>query len=244
MKIFNVSLLICIIILSCGTSISSKLSDKSFNKLDENTYVYVIKENETVPNNSKLIGEIKIGDSGFTTDCSYYKVLNDAKQTALNSGANIIKIIQLKKPTVLGSTCYRLKAQIYRNFDETSMLELKNKIDFLNKSRLSEGSEFAKIYFYRPNNSLGALLGYKIKDNKDSIIGRVRNGEKFEMKTTKYGNQTFYGYLETKDSVIVNIEKGKEYFIRCGVKLGVALGRPEIDLMENYIGREQYNEMK
>ena len=56
--------------------------------------------------------------------------------------------------------------------------------------------------------------------------------------------QSFYGALETKEEVKINIEKGKEYFVRCSVNMGVVLGRPEINLIENYIGMKEFDEMK
>ena len=100
------------------------------------------------------------------------------------------------------------------------------------------------MHFYRPSLGAGALLGYKIKNVNDSIVGRLRNGEKFIYKTKVFGEQSFYGTLETKEEVKINIEKGKEYFVRCSVNMGVVLGRPEINLIENYIGMKEFDEMK
>ena len=60
-----------------------------------------------------------------------------------------------------------------------------------NKSRLPENSDYAVIHFYRPSFGAGALLGYKIKDVNDSIVGRLRNGEKFIYKTEKFGAAKF-----------------------------------------------------
>lgn len=55
--------------------------------------------------------------------------------------------------------------------------------------------------------------------------------------------QSFYGTLETKEEIKIDIEKGKEYFVRCSVNMGVVFGRPEINLIENYIGMKEYDEM-
>jgi hypothetical protein len=41
--------------------------------------------------------------------------------------------------------------------------------------------------------------------------------------------------------VLINIQKGEEYYVRCGIKMGVLMGRPEIYLIENSKGRKEYN---
>jgi hypothetical protein len=236
-------LLITILLASCSTSISTKIVNKNFQKLEDNNQIIVLDKNEELPNNSELIGDLKIGDSGFTTDCGYDKVIADATNAAKNSGANIIKIIEIKKPSTFGSTCYRIKARLYRNLNPESLAILAQNRSLKNKSRLPENSDYAVIYFYRPSIGAGSLLGYKIKDANDSIVGRLRSGEKFKY-VKKFGEQFFYGALETKEEVKINIEKGNEYFVRCAVNMGVVIGRPEINLIENYVGMKEYELME
>lgn len=232
------------LLVSCSTSVSTKIVNKNFQKLENSSPIIVLDEKEEVPNSSDLIGDLKIGDSGFTTDCGYDKVIADATNAARNAGANIIKITELKKPSTFGSTCYRIKAKLYRNVDAEALSVLAQKRSFKNKSRLPENADYAVVFFYRPSNGAGSLLGYKIKDVNDSIVGRLRNGEKFAYKTKKFGKQTFYGVLETKEQVEINIEQGKEYFVRCAVNMGIVLGRPEINLTENFVGIKEYELMK
>jgi len=237
-------LLTILLLSSCSTSISTKLKTANYQKLSDDIEVVVLENTEALPENSEFIGDVKIGDSGFTTDCGYNQVLTDVTTTARNAGANIIQIIQLKKPSVLGSTCYRMKAKIYRNVNAASLADLLELRRIKNKSRLPEDADYAILHFYRPRSSAGSLLGYKIKDENDSIVGRLRNGEKFIYKTKKFGKQTLYGTLETKEQVQINIEKGKEYFVRCSVNMGVVFGRPEINLIENYMGIKEFAEMQ
>lgn len=232
------------LLVSCSTSVSTKIVNKNFQKLENSSPIIVLDEKEEVPNSSDLIGDLKIGDSGFTTDCGYDKVIADATNAARNAGANIIKITELKKPSTFGSTCYRIKAKLYRNVDAEALSVLAQKRSLKNKSRLPENADYAVVYFYRPSNGAGGLLGYKIKDVNDSIVGRLRNGEKFAYKTKKFGAQTFYGVLETKEEVKINVEQGKEYFVRCAVNMGIVLGRPEINLTENFVGIKEYELMK
>ncbi|KUJ63612.1 hypothetical protein AR687_00035 [Flavobacteriaceae bacterium CRH] len=244
LKMKKLSFLIAILLVGCSTSISTKITNKNFQKLEENNPIIVLDKEDELPNNSELIGDVKIGDSGFTTDCGYDKVIADVTKEAKNAGANIVKIIELKKPSAFGSTCYRIKARLYRNLNAESLSTVVQNRNLKNKSRLPENSDYAVIYFYRPTGGTGALLGYKIKDANDSIVGRLRNGEKFAFKTKKFGEQTFYGVLETKEEVKINVEKGKEYFVRCAVTMGVAIGRPEITRIENYVAMKEYDSMK
>jgi hypothetical protein len=233
-----------LLFISCATSISTKLANKNYQKLNDENQMIVLEKEDVLPNNSEFIGDIKIGDSGFTSDCGYNKVVADATNTARNAGANIIQITEVKQPSFMGSSCYRIRAKIYRNLNPESLSTIVEKRNLKNKSRLPIDCDYALIHFYRPSFGAGALLGYKIKDVNDSILGRLRNGEKFIYKTKKFGIQSFYGTLETKEEVKINIEKGKEYFVRCSINMGVVLGRPEINLIENYIGMKEYSEMK
>ncbi len=227
----------------CASSIKSKLVNKSYAQLSEDQKVLVLEDFAFLPENSELIGEIKIGDSGFTTDCSYDNVLATAISTAKKSGANIIQIVKLKTPDGF-STCYRIKAKIYRNLNNDLLVSFFEKRNLKSKSRLPIDADYAIVHFYRPRLFFGSALGYKLKDSSDSTIGRLRNGEKFIYKTDKFGEQSFYGSLETKEEIKINIEKGREYFVRCGVKMGVIIGRPEINLIENYIGINEFEKVK
>ena len=54
--------------------------------------------------------------------------------------------------------------------------------------------------------------------------------QRFKYKIKDFGKHKFWGKTESQDSVVINIEKGQEYFVRCGIKMGVAVGKPEMHL--------------
>ena len=236
-------LIIGILIQSCSPKIRSHLTTSKFLPIEKATKIIVIEEEENIPNNSDFVGDLKIGDSGFSTDCGYEKVIESAKLTARKSGANLIKLTEIKRPNFV-STCYRIKAKMYRNLNDNILSELITARELRNKSRLPKDADYAVVYFYRPRNFAGSAIGYKIRLDDDTVIGRVRNGEKFEFKTNNFGEHTFWGRTESRDSVSINIGKGQEYFVRCGIKMGVAIGKPEIYLIENHIGIKEYEGMK
>ena len=243
-KIIKLSFIGVIVLLySCSPKINSKIANTSYSELNPDMEIIVLESNEELPQDSELIGELKIGDSGFSNDCDYKKVIADAKNTARKNGANIIEVIQLKEPD-FASTCYRLKAKIYRNTDPSILSEFAANRELKNKSRLPHDADYAILYFYRPDNFFGSAIGFKIRLDNETVIGRVRNGEKFKFETKDFGEHTFWGKTETQDSVVINIEKGQEYFVRCSIKMGAAVGRPEINLTENYIGINEYEKMK
>ena len=228
---------------SCSPKIRTNLSTNSYKPLESESEIVVLEQTDQVPENSKFIGDLKIGDSGFSTDCGYTKVMDEAKIKARKSGANLVHLTEVKKPN-FGSTCYRIKAKLYRNFNSeiVAMISERNKLK--NKSRLPSDADYAIVYFYRPENFVGSLIGYKVRVNDETVIGRVRNGEKFEYKITDFGKHEFWAKTESKTSVIIDIEKGQEYFIRCGINIGIAVGKPEMYLVENELGISEYQSIK
>lgn len=241
-KTITLTLLITVILQSCSPKIRTHLSTETYKALDPETEILIVNQNEKVPADSEFIGELKIGDSGFSTDCGYSKVINDAKESAKKSGANLIHLTEVKKPN-LASTCYRIKAKLYRNLNREVLANLSEKGSFENQSRLPSDAEYAVVYFYRPKNYTGSFIGFKIRMDDETVIGRVRNGEKFEYKTTDFGEHEFWGKTESKGSVKIDIKKGQEYFVRCGISIGIGVGRPEIYVIENELGISEYKSL-
>ncbi len=236
-------LIIGIIFQSCMPKVRSALSDMKYEPIEEGREIFIIGLGEEVPENSNYVGELKVGDSGFSTDCGYEKVTEEAKDVARKSGSNLILLTEIKEPN-FGSTCYRIRAKMYRNFDNESLTAIAEKRALVNKSRLPVDADYAIIHFYRPWNYSGSLIGFKIRDNRKTVIGRVRNGEKFEFKITEFGKHKFWAKTESEASIEIDIEKGQEYFVRCGIKMGVTVGRPEMYVVENYQGIAEIEKMK
>lgn len=241
-RTFILTFLILMIFQSCSPKIRTKLSTEETKPLDSEIEVLIIKEYDEIPENSKFIGELKIGDSGFSTDCGYTKVISDAKATAKKSGANLIYLTEVKKPN-FGSTCYRIKAKLYRNLNQEVISSFSEKRNIENKSRLPSDADYAVVYFYRPKNYYGSMIGFKIRMDDETVIGRVRNGEKFEYRIKDFGEHKFWGKTESKSSVIIDVKKGQEYFVRCGINMGIAVGKPEIYLVENDLGISEYESL-
>lgn len=229
------------ILTGCAPTVIGKLHTKNYEPLSEKFSIHVLENNDEVPLNSEYIKDIKVGNSVIYSDCSYKKIIDIAKEMTRSAGANILKVTIFKYP--YGGSCYQLQGKIYRNLDSASLKTIQARFELRNKSTLADSADYAIIHFYRPRGGNGFLLGYNIKTTKDSIIGRMESGGHFDFKTKDFGLHSFYGVLETKASVSINIKKGEEYYVQCKVKSGVVFGRPVINLVENILGRTQYEKM-
>lgn len=107
---------------SCAPIISTQITS-SKTPLKENASVNVFDENESFPKSAIVLGTLKIGDSGFTVNCSYDVVVEKAKDEARKVGGNAIKIISHDFPSPFGSSCHRIKAQIL-DVNENEMAKL------------------------------------------------------------------------------------------------------------------------
>tara|TARA_R110002049_G_scaffold131554_7_gene290345 strand:- start:7545 stop:8312 length:768 start_codon:yes stop_codon:yes gene_type:complete len=242
-KVIIIFLFTTIVLQSCSPKIRTNLSTETHKPLDSETEILILNFNENIPDNSTYIGELKIGDSGFSTDCGYNTVINEAKETAKKSGANIVYLTEIKNPT-FESTCYRIKANLYRNFNSEVLSKISENKKLKNKSRLTLDADYAVIYFYRPKIFTGSAIGIKVRMDDKTVIGKVRNGEKFEYKITDYGKHEFWGNTESRKSIIIDIQKGQEYFVRCGINMGITVGIPEMYLVENELGISEYESLK
>lgn len=101
-----------IIFASCAPKLRSVISNPQ-DPLEGNRFILVLGIQDSFENDGIKIGTIKASDNGFSTNCSYFEVLNDLKKIARENGANLMKITEHKAPN-LQSTCDRIKADIFR----------------------------------------------------------------------------------------------------------------------------------
>jgi hypothetical protein len=112
MKILFQFTFLTTLICSCSPKIGSSIHSKQL-PLPENEVVLVLQKEDAFTNDGIEIGSIKSGDNGFSTNCSYYEIIEQLKQLARQNGANVIKITEHKSPDQW-STCERLTAKIYK----------------------------------------------------------------------------------------------------------------------------------
>lgn len=115
-------ILIVPILFSCGPAtrifISERYEPTSY---DRDIIVYEV--TDPVPESAVKIGEIYIGDTGFSTDCSYNTVRQKLLIEARKRGAHAVQIYEHILPS-FWSTCHSLKAYVFRFDDDENKTEL------------------------------------------------------------------------------------------------------------------------
>lgn len=236
MKKLNGVILIAglIIFSSCNPKISTSLS-KSYPTLDYKQDVLVISLDQSEPENAEVLGQVKIGDTGFTTNCSYDIVIDKAKLEARKVGGNAIKIIKHTPPSGFGSTCHNITANILKieNVD-SSITKAEDEI-LLNV-------DYAILNVYR-YNGVGALVSYDLHLG-DSVICRVKNNFKTTIYIKKDGLNSLWSKTEAKSEVPINIKMGKTYYLRCSLKMGAFVGRPYLELVDSKTAKAEFESFK
>lgn len=128
-KMIKILFLITVIgFISCSPKISSNfINPQPKLSIDENVALLDIEHH--LPKNIIKIGELRFQDSGFSTDCSFNSLMTQARNEARKNGANIVKVVNKKKPD-LWSSCYRLKIELYKyDGDIPALTQYKLKLD-------------------------------------------------------------------------------------------------------------------
>jgi len=107
--------------------------------------------------------------------------------------------------------------------------------DTISTAIQSDSANYALLFVYRPRNYTGSLIGYDLAMNnsvmKEQFIGRVKNNSKFVVKIFQEGMTQIVARTEAKRSVTLDVRYGKKYYLKCGVTMGVMVGRPELSLV-------------
>lgn len=219
----------------CSPKISKTIS-KSIAPLDYRQEVIVFDLDDSIPANSIEVGTLKIGDTGFTVNCGWERMLNDAKLETRKMGGNALKIVKHGYPNPFGSNCHRITANVLV-VDESACKAVVETID----STLLK-SNYALIHLFR-TGSFGSLINYDVHLG-DSVIWRASANTKITVKVTTDGLNSIWAKTESKSEVPVNIKIGQEYYVRCGVTMGAFVGRPKIEILDNIAGKQEFKGLK
>ena len=76
------------------------------------------------------------------------------------------------------------------------------------------------------------------------MVYRSRNNSKAAVKVDKPGRYEIWGKTETRESLTLDIEMGKDYYVRTFVHMGVAIWRPSIELVPADIAQTDWNSIR
>ena len=227
-----------ILLWSCGpTKKVQTVANQTPLSYDE--MVHILSLEEPYPEKYKSLGTIKIGDSGFTTDCGYEKVIEMAEMEARKIGANVVKITEHKQPNIWTSTCHRITAQLLKVDEQgNTTLSAKN----VDEDEEIPGADYAILYIYRPSGA-DMAINYDVKLN-DSTIFRAANKSKKIVKIRKEGVQLLSAATETTESLELDIKFGHIYYIKTYLTMGVMVGRPVIEHLYNDFGEREFSNIR
>ena len=232
-KIHIVNLFVALIICSCSPKISTSIS-KNYQQIDYKQEIVVFGIDDTEPDAAELLGQVKIGDTGFSTNCNYDVVIDKAKLEARKVGGNALKIVEHKLPSAMGRSCHRITAKILR---------VKNIEYYIpEEDEIILDVDYAILNVYRYGGS-GALVSYDLYLG-DSVICRVRNNYKTTLYIKKDGLFTLGAKTETKTEIPIDIKIGKTYYLRCGISMGAFVGRPKLELIDSKTGKAEFESFK
>lgn len=225
-------LLAGVLLAACSPKVSSNLA-RTYAPLGDDEDVAVLEVGVPVPEDAELIGDIKIGDTGFTAtkNGTYEEILALAKSKARAAGGNVISLTEHRGPDG-SSTIHRIKANILRVAD-ISGLPTQGEIP-----KHPEHPDYAVIYFYR-TSGVGPLVTYNVHIGENSVY-RAKVKTAAEVKVYEAGPVEIWGRTESKSSFPLNIQLGEEYYVRCSVTMGILVGEPKLELMPENVGYAEY----
>ena len=125
-KMLFLMAVICVI--SCSPKITSNFTNPQ-PKLSIEEKVALLDIEHELPDNIVKVGDLRFQDSGFSTDCRFNSLMTQARNEARKNGANIVKVVDKKKPDAW-SSCYRLKIELYKyDGDVSSLPQYELKLD-------------------------------------------------------------------------------------------------------------------
>lgn len=233
----KVFVLLCIVFILIGCSPKITYSFTSYHTpLAKDAEVLVLEIDVPMPENAEVLGQIKIGDTGFTTkNGDYAAVLNIARDQARQAGGNVVKITEHKSPDLF-SSIHRIKADILR-VDDLSVLSGE-----MSDMEVSTHPDYAVIYFYRESGT-GALVSYDVYVG-DTKVYRSKPDTKAEVKLYEDGDVEVWAKTESKEVLPLTVKKGMDYYIRTSVSPGIMIGRPDLEILSLEAGRVEYESIK
>jgi len=117
MKVRHLILIASISILtSCGPASNVYVSNR-YGATDYDREIIEYEMGETIPDNARKVGEIHVGDSGFSTDCGYQTVRQKLMIEVRKTGGHAVQIYEHNLPN-FWSTCHSMKAYVFRLDEE------------------------------------------------------------------------------------------------------------------------------
>ena len=91
------------------------------------------------------------------------------------------------------------------------------------------------VVFYRPRKMTGAAIPVNVH-HADGVVGTLRNGTVLH-RYFEPGQHQFWSEVIAQDSIMINVEAGKVYFVRGETTMGIMVARPKFTQVDEATGR-------
>lgn len=102
------------------------------------------------------------------------------------------------------------------------------------------GNDCALLYLYRNRDYKGSMISYDVRLDNVAIY-HAKNNSKTTVKITKEGMSILMAKTEKRIEIPIDIQFGHEYYIRCGIKWGVFVGRPKLEIVDKQTGKMEFD---
>jgi hypothetical protein len=103
---------------------------------------------------------------------------------------------------------------------------------------LPAGTPYALLHFYRPGKMAGFLIGYDVHVG-DSVGYRARNGSRGEVRRRVPGPVMVWAKTEAREELVLDVQPGREYYVRCTIGVGAVVGRPHLQQVSVAQGQKE-----
>ncbi len=121
----------------------------------------VIKKQMSIPTYLQKVGEIRVGESGFSIGCNEANALEILRQEGCSLNATIININEEYRPD-LWSSCYRCKAEFYINTDDSTTYQNDVRYSPQNVNKRVSQDQIRNTIIAVGAVALGYFIGYLI----------------------------------------------------------------------------------
>jgi hypothetical protein len=129
------TLVVLLLVSACGPSIHIR-KHHAFASLDPDCCPLMVERDEALPPQMLLVAEVGYGENGLSNRCTYPEIRERLRVQACTQGADVVKIVAESHPN-FASTCYRVKAALYRLGAPTTSGQGSTAIDDAERARCS-----------------------------------------------------------------------------------------------------------
>ena len=73
----------------------------------------------------------------------------------------------------------------------------------------------------------------------DSVGYRARNGSQGEVRRRVPGPVKVWAKTEAREEIVLDVQPGREYYVRCTIGMGALVGRPHLQQVSVAQGRKE-----